>query len=426
VFLEITTSLIAGGVVGYTYLIQNGSIGNDHHRIVKIAENCGLVNKEKKSIRIHRRTRQKTYTEYVYQLPDGFSVKHFQEKIDCFKDGLNAKRFIFDFSFSDLKQINWKKDIGKQIKALVEKKKRIVKDVEIDFDGMLKFRVYHEPLPELVLFNDEMVEKCKGWEIPVGESRKEFLKHDFDKRPHMIVAGATDYGKSVFLKNIITTLVKRRPTETKFFLIDLKGGLSFNRFRYLSQVQMFAKNPKEAYEALKVAQEKMEERMEYLLENSLEDVKEAGINERYFVIIDEAADIHDDKSCQEIIKDIARRGRGAGFRLIYCTQYPTNETLSPQVRQNCSARLCMRLETAVASRAVLDEVGAEELPLIKGRAIYKTDRKYIVQTPYIDNEYINQTIQPFINIRARGERAEKSESQQRTTRRKYSLVIEEA
>jgi S-DNA-T family DNA segregation ATPase FtsK/SpoIIIE len=211
-------------------------------------------------------------------------------------------------------------------------------------------------------------------------------------------------------------------------LIDLKGGLSFNRFKYASQVETVAKNPSEALDALKSVQERMNETMDYLEANSFEDVKEAKREARHFIIIDEAADIADDKDCVEIIKDIARRGRAAGFRLIYATQYPTAETVPSQVKRNCLGRLCFVIDTAIASTVVLDEKGAEQLPLIQGRAIYKAHGKETVQTPYIKNDYIEKTVQPHINIRARKERIEANEQprdKETTTRRANPFIIEE-
>jgi FtsK/SpoIIIE family len=425
---EITTSILAGGLVGYSYIQKTGG-SNDAIKIQRICANCGLTVKEngqQKTMQLLRRTRYDWGTEYAYRIPLGLSFKDFEAKKDHIQDGLNNKKTILDISLNDLKTLKLSRNIIRDIKVLLEKKKRIRKEIELSYDGVLKIKVYDEPLPELIPFTDEMIKQCKGWEVPIGYSRSEFIKHDFDKIPHMIVAGATNYGKSVFLKNLITTLTIRKSKDVEFVLIDLKGGLAFNRFRFLSQVQTVAKNPSEALDALKDVQEKMEKKMEYLLESGYEDIKEANDPKRYFIIIDEAADISDDKACQEIIKDIARRGRGAGFRLVYATQYPTNETIASQVRQNADARLCFKLQTQVASRAVLDEDGAESLPFIKGRAIYKTDRKRIVQTPYIDNDYIEKTIQPHINIRPRKERVESAEVTKKGTEgRKHTLIIEE-
>jgi hypothetical protein len=65
------------------------------------------------------------------------------------------------------------------------------------------------------------------------------------------------------------------------------------------------------------------------------------------------------------------------------------------------------------------------LPLIKGRAIYRTDRKQIVQTPYITNDFIDKSIRPHTVIKAREKtmNAGKPETEGRKTRR-YSLIVE--
>jgi DNA segregation ATPase FtsK/SpoIIIE, S-DNA-T family len=87
-------------------------------------------------------------------------------------------------------------------------------------------------------------------------------------------------------------------------------------------------------------------------------------------------------------------------------------------------RLCFVVDSAIASNVVLDQSGAEDLPLIQGRAIYKTVKCKTVQVPYADNKFIQTTIQPQINIRSRGEKNEQSDSQG-AENRKYTLILEE-
>lgn len=420
-FFEIASSLVVGSFVGYTYLLKNGST-DEGKRIVRICENAGLTVKGE-SMRILRRSRREWGIEYAYKIPLGKSLTDYEAKIDAIRDGLNAKGNV---------------DIRKLLEALKRRDfkavanelngKKVRKDVELDYDGVLRVRVYEKEIPARFDFDKELLGKLRGWQVPVGMTRDKLVTHDFDKYEHLIVAGMTRYGKSVFLKNIITTLVAQQTKHVKLFLVDLKGGLAFNRFKSLEQVEGLAKNPEEALEILTGAQSKMSATIDYLLKNGYEDVKEAGIKERFFVIIDEAADVSDCKDCQAFIKDITRRGAGAGFRMIYTTQYPTNETLSPQVRQNCSARLCFRLNTEVASRAVLDEGGAEKLPIgLHGRAIYRTDRKQIVQTPYIENKFIEETLNLNITINGRkdGEDNAFGNRTERAAPRKHTLELEE-
>jgi hypothetical protein len=427
---EVLSSAVVGGFVGYTYLSQSGST-NDGKKIARICANSGLTVREggkTLTMQLLRRNRREWGVEYAYRIPLGLSFHDFEKRLDHIRDGLNRQNDLASL-LQALKELRLNRNIVKDIKRLLSQKKG-AKEIELSYDGLLIVKVYDQPMTDRFVYDRGLLNKVSGWQIPVGTTRTSLIKHDFEKHCHITIAGMTDYGKSVFLKNIITTLIAKQTRNVKFYLVDLKGGLAFNRFRNLEQVQGVAKNPEEAFEMLSLAQEKMNERINFLLEKGYEDIKEAGILERIFVVIDEAADISDHKACQEIIKDIARRGRGAGFRLIYATQYPTNETISPQVRQNCSSRLCFRLSTATASRAVIDEDGAEKLPLIKGRALYKTDRTVICQTPLIENSFIDDTIKPNITFRARKESDEHAASVKRkasegTASRKHTLVIEE-
>jgi DNA segregation ATPase FtsK/SpoIIIE, S-DNA-T family len=430
--VELVTSMIAGGLFAATKF-YDGSSSNDAEKISRIAANCGLTISEGKKIQtIHllqkrkiRQDKKVIGTEYIYRLPYGLSIEGFRKNLKVFEDGLNTKAKILDVDLNDLRTLKLSRNIFKDLYVLLNKTKRFEKELEVYFDGALKIRVYDSPLTKEFTYTEDLFSKCKGWEVPIGVTRNGLIKHDFDEVYNMVIGGSPGYGKSVMLKNIITTLIARKTKEVTFDLVDLKGGLAFNRFRLLDQVKDVAKTPQEALETLQKAQERMSTVLDYLLKNGYEDVKEAGMKERHFIVIDEAADLSEQKEALEIVKDIARRGRGAGFRMVYATQYPTNETLPSQVRQNSDSRLCFKLQTGIASRAVLDQEGAESLPFIRGRAIYQTDRNHIVQTPYITNDFINETIKPNITFKARKERKEVNEHPEKTAPRTHSLVIEE-
>jgi DNA segregation ATPase FtsK/SpoIIIE, S-DNA-T family len=427
-FLEITSTLIMSGVLVSTVYYQHGGGGNDARKIERIAENAGLVARDGTKIRIHRRTRHNNFTEYAFQMPHGLSSQQFRDKLDRFQDGLNIKRSIIDISLDDLKAIDWRdvKNLPQQIQTLLKRKKKLRKEVEIDYDGMLIFRVYREALTEYLPFDESLIKGLRSWEVPVGVSRSGYVKHDFEKVPHVIVAGATGYGKSSWLKTVITTLIKRKPDHVTFTLIDLKGGLSFGRFRDIKQCETLAKTPEEAVEALEIVQERMNRKLDELFAAGFEDVSEAGDPRRHFIIIDEAADIAGNEKAETIIKDIARRGRAAGYRLVYATQYPTSETVPSQVKRNCVGRLSFVVDSAIASRVVIDEEGAEKLPLLPGRAIYKTVKKTIVQTPHVTNNQIREVIEPHVTIRARKENDNADVNRARGTDRPNTLVIEDA
>jgi FtsK/SpoIIIE family len=409
------TTLGAACLAGYSYLNLKGGGATETQKIQQIFKNAGWQGKGGETIRLHRKRRIDDGIEYVYQLPLGFDRSKIENNIHILEDGLNV-RSALEFHLSDLKNLKFDKTIVRQIQKLINGK-RVRKEVEIEFDGMLKVKVYHKPFPVEFVWHDSLI--TKGWKVPIGTTRQVTIFHNFDSNYFMIVAGAAGFGKSQFIKMVITTLTLQQSEHVKFHLIDLKGGLAFSRFKNLEQVVHFGKNRKDAVKILKNVQKHMNETHDYLEREGFEDVIEAGIKERHFVVIDEAADLTDE--AQDIVQDIARRGRACGLRMIYATQYPTNETLRSQVRQNALSRVCFKLKTNVASRAVLDGGGAESLPEIPGRAIYQTVSNVVVQTPYMSNKQIKELTIPFI----KEEENEQKTSNETTKDRKYSFKFEE-
>jgi S-DNA-T family DNA segregation ATPase FtsK/SpoIIIE len=428
-FLELTSSIVAGGIVAYSSYQKSGG-SSDASKIQRICAANGLTVKENgqtKNIQLLRRTRNTWGVEYAYRIPLGLSFEDFQNKKNHLQDGLNNKKRVLDITIEDLKKLKLSHNILSDIKDLLNKKKLHRKEIKLSYDGLLKIRVYNEPLTNYLPYEEDLVKKCKGWEVPIGESRNGFIKYDFEKKAHIIVAGKTDFGKSNWVNSTINTLIKNKPDDVSFTLIDLKGGLEFSRYKNLKQVKGFATNVEEARDELEKAVDEMDRVTEYLLEKGFSNVKDAGFKGRHFIVIDEAADMAEDKECQRLLKDIARKGRASGLRLIYTTQYPTIETVSSQVKRNCIGRLSFVLDTATASNVVLDQGGAENLPLIQGRALYKDVKLIEVQTPYISNEKIKENIGPHINIRPRKEGVVTNGkvSPERTARRKYTPVFEE-
>lgn len=424
---EITSSLLAGGLMGFSYLQKQGG-SSDAAKIQKICAQNGLDFKDD-NMQLLRKSKIKDEgivvgIEYAYRIPLGKSFHDYELKKQHIQDGLNNKRTLLDVSVSDLRTLKLDRNIIQAIKTLLEKKKDVRKEIELTYDGVLKIKVFNEPLPTNFSFETGI---SKGWKVPVGKSRSGMILYDFEKKAHIIVAGTTDFGKSNWVNCTINTLLHNQGENVSFTLIDLKGGLEFNRYRNLKQVKAYATNVEEAAEALQAAVEEMDSMTEYLLENGFSNVKDAGVKQRHFIVIDEAADMADDKQCQALLKDIARKGRASGLRLVYTTQYPTIETVSSQVKRNCIGRLCFVLDTATASQVVLDQPGAEKLPAIQGRALYKDLGLIEVQTPYISNDAINKNIQPHINIRPRKERVELNEkgNSKNAKGRSHTLIIEE-
>lgn len=393
---EVVSTAIMGGIALKAHQSRKG-IGNDSKKINKIFALSGLNVKDGNETLTAQQIRKRDYdwgTEYRYRIPFGRSFEDYVAKQKIIESGINTRKVKIEFK--DLKELKFNKNIISNIKDIREKKLTDKKEIEILEDGLLKIRVYNEPMKTEIEWSESLL-KSKSWCVPIGYLRDgNVIFHDFDKAKHIIIAGATGYGKSAILKMIVTTLMVQQPDNVKLSLIDLKGGAAFHRFKDCEQVKNYSRDPKTAEEVLKKVQKEMNENFNKVVDNGFEDVKEAGIPERHFIVIDEAADLADYETAMDIITDIARRGRSAGYYLVFCTQYPTSQVIPSQTKRNIIARLCYVVDTDTASRVVLDEGGADLLPDIPGRGIYKNLRKSTLQTPYMSNKQIQDLIKPFI------------------------------
>ncbi|WP_018768027.1 FtsK/SpoIIIE domain-containing protein [Bacillus sp. 105MF] len=273
----------------------------------------------------------------------------------------------------------------------------LYKPVKISFHQReLHIRVFKQKIPERWNWSKDLL-KEQIWRVMMGKSLDKYIYHDFESTPHMCVSGMTRFGKTVFLKNVMTSLILQQPQHVSFFIIDLKEGLEFSPYKDLSQVVEVAENPQQALEMLAKVRKNMLRQIEIMKNSYLTNIIDTSIRERCFIIVDEGANLCPTQGlpkkqrdllfmCQEMLSEIARVGGGLGFRLIFCTQYPTSDTLPRQIKQNADAKLGFRLPTAIASQVALDEPGLEDLPSLPGRALFKTDRTEEIQVPYLKDK----------------------------------------
>lgn len=394
-----------GALAVKSYTAKNG-LTNESGKIQRILSLSGLNVKDGKETHTTQLIRKKQFEwgwEYKYRIPLGRSFDDYVSKLRVLEDGLNNRRKRI--TIADLKAIKFDKDILNSLNSLIQTKLTDRKEVQLDFDGLLIVRVYDNPLPQQVEFISG-----ERWSVPVGITRDKntFKYHDFEKIPHLVIGGATRYGKSNYINTLINSLLISNPEHVHFYHIDLKGGVELCDYEHVKQTESIAYEPEEALQTLQAAYEKMRSIQRQVRASGKKNVQQANIKDRYFIIIDEVGELNPAEAvtreekllkqeCQTIMSQIARLGAGLGFRQILATQYPTGDVIPRQCKQNSDAKLSFRVQSATASRVVLDETGAELLPQIKGRAIYQTaDKREIVQTPLITEDIIKSTIKPHI------------------------------
>lgn len=226
---------------------------------------------------------------------------------------------------------------------------------------------------------------------------------DLAKMPHMLIAGRTGSGKSVFVQTIITSIVYHfTPDKCKLIIIDPKG-VDFGFWDDIPHLitPIVKLDPAAAVNALKWAVREMEERYKQLqvvnarnIESYNEIVaakREAGekitqqvavgtdpeTGELLFetqevdlsdmpyivIIIDEVADLMSlaRKEVEACVQRIAQKARAAGIHLVMATQRPDATTITGVIKANFPTRVSFQARSVIDSMTTLGEKGAEQL-----------------------------------------------------------------
>ncbi len=204
---------------------------------------------------------------------------------------------------------------------------------------------------------------------------------DIAKMPHLLIAGATGSGKSVFINTLIMSILyKAKPDEVKLILIDPKVvELSvYNGIPHL--LIPVVTDPKKAAGALNWAVAEMMKRYQMFSEAGVRDLK--GYNKRVeqlgddlseetkpeklpqiVVVVDELADLMmvASNDVEDAICRLAQLARAAGIHLVIATQRPSVDVITGLIKANMPSRIAFSVSSGVDSRTILDQVGAEKL-----------------------------------------------------------------
>lgn len=223
--------------------------------------------------------------------------------------------------------------------------------------------------------------------VPLGKNLSgNVIYMDIAKMPHVLIAGATNSGKSSCLNSIIVSLLmKIKPSEVRFVMIDPKMvELSiYNGIPHLLSPVVI--NPKKAASALSWIVEEMENRFGKLVKRNFKSLEmynfEAARNtdgEESFrpmpyilVFVDELADLMmiSASEVEDSICRIAQMGRAVGIHLIISTQRPSVNVITGLIKANVPSRIAFMVTSNVDSRVILDCAGAEKL-VGKGDMLY--------------------------------------------------------
>ena len=260
------------------------------------------------------------------------------------------------------------------------------------------------PIKRLVT-SEEFTQSDAELPIPIGLTVDNHVKvFDLTKTPHLLVAGATQQGKSVGLNVMISSLLfAKHPSELQFVFVDPKGN-EFNSYKHLykhylavlpgndgEEAEMDSSvcvKPAEADKVLRSLCAEMTERYNLMrLAGSTPNIK--TYNEKYkahklnvknghrflpyiVAVIDEYADLTISGSftpegratARNIMTSLillASKGRAAGIHVIIATQTPRKDVISGVIKANFPTQIAFKVASNMDSRVILDNPGAEKL-----------------------------------------------------------------
>jgi S-DNA-T family DNA segregation ATPase FtsK/SpoIIIE len=231
---------------------------------------------------------------------------------------------------------------------------------------------------------------------------------DLAEQPHILIAGSTGAGKSVFLSNVIASLVMlHEPNELELDLIDTKG-LDLPLYESLPHVCNLVESIDDWYLVIDRLIGEVSARNLKLKKKGVRNISEYNSivepNERMayvVVIIDELADLlekdkevrrkegkeHANASVTDAIKRLISICRASGMHIIACTQRTSIDVVSGTIKANFPTRISLKLPSGIDSRVILGQNGAENL-LGKGDMLIQEN----------DSALLRRYHSPFIRI----------------------------
>ena len=201
---------------------------------------------------------------------------------------------------------------------------------------------------------------------------------DLSILPHLLIAGATNSGKTVCINAILLSLLLQHTPETlRFILVDPKrvelpnyNGIPHLLTPVITDVQ-------KTVNALRWTIGEMERRFELLSKAGRRDItsynKVMDQKLPYLVfVIDELADLMTASGAEveAAIIRLSQMARAVGIHLVLATQRPSVDVITGLIKANMPARLAFSVASLMDSRTILDTGGADKL-LGRGDCLWK-------------------------------------------------------
>lgn len=196
------------------------------------------------------------------------------------------------------------------------------------------------------------------------------MVYDIQKMPHLLIAGATGSGKSIFIHAMMSTILFRAsPQEVKFILIDPKRVelVHYNGIPHL--LSPVITDIERAASTFKWLVKEMERRYKLLEGAKVRNIdaynEKSGFQALPYIvlIVDELAEIMvaDPAAVEKSIIRLAQLARATGIHLVIALQRPSTNVITGLIKANIPCRIAFNVSSQVDSRVIIDQPGAEKL-----------------------------------------------------------------
>lgn len=237
---------------------------------------------------------------------------------------------------------------------------------------------------------------------------------DLATAPHMLVAGGTGQGKSVFLNTLLCSLlVTRTPAQLRLVLIDPKA-VELARFAGLPHLAVPPVDDMAAVApVLRWLVAEMEARYQEMKRHGVNRIRvynarAAEEGRRPFahvlLVVDELADLmvqtrrrkkeeEGGEDTSDLLLRLAQKARACGIHLVLATQRPSVDVITGTIKANVDARVAFRVSSHVDSKVILDQPGAEAL-VGRGDMLFRGTGGDMIraQAPFVDDGEIEAII----------------------------------
>ncbi len=265
---------------------------------------------------------------------------------------------------------------------------------------------------------DYALQDKKGLQVCFGKdlNNNNFII-DLCQTPHLLVAGTTGSGKSVFINSILSQLIKNyNKNELELSLIDPKR-VELSIYKNVEHVKELATDLQSARTVLQNVLNEVKKRYKLLEKRNVRSIDSYNKKSEYklpyrLVVVDELADIllQDKKNKKRNINDttmtledyivrIAQIGRACGVHLIVATQRPSSDVITGLIKANIPSRIAFSVSSKIDSRIILDNKGAEKLTG-KGDLLFKmvgSEEITRIQSPFISDDEVEKIVDTHIN-----------------------------